>query len=123
MVSNTNSNYVNANYFKPFIQPSIGFSTKIIDIALTPRIGYVTYTSKSDNVTDPQMRSDLDTYYSAKKNTLVFEPGVTVRVGFKNVKLQGQYNNTSFNYTSSTNFNPIDKNFFFLGLSILITDR
>ncbi len=118
---NTYTN-VNANYFKPFIQPSFGFSTKIIDIALTPRVGLVTYTSKSDNVTDPQLRSALDDYYSAKKSTLVFEPGITVRAGFKNVKLQVQYNHTSFNYTSA-NLDPVDKDFVSVGLHILISDR
>ncbi len=82
--SGNSSNFiVNANYFKPFIQPSFGFSTKIIDLAFTPRIAFVTYTSKSDNTTDPSMRNDLDVYFSAKQNTVVFEPGLTLRAGFK----------------------------------------
>jgi|GEM_PF-1144332 len=122
-VDNTNNTFANVSYFKPFIQPSFGFTTKIIDIALTPRIGYVTYTSTSDNVTDPQMRTDLDAYYSTKKNTLVLEPGVTIRVGYKNIKFQAQYNHTSFNYSSANNFDPVDKDFVSLGLHILVSNR
>jgi len=122
--SGNSSNYfVNANYLKPFIQPSFGFSGKIFDIVFTPRIAIVTYTSRSDNATNPQIRTSLDNYFSEKHSTLVFEPGVTLRAGFKNVKFQLQYNHTSFNYVSSDNFNPVDKEFISAGIHILISDR
>ncbi len=83
--NSSNSSYyiVNANYLKPFIQPSFGLSGKIGDIAFTPRVAFVTYTSKSDNVINPSLRNNLDHYFSEKQSTLVFEPGITLRVGIK----------------------------------------
>ena len=55
---------VNVNYFKPFIQPSVGISTKLVDFAFTPRIGLVHFTSNPGNVLDSQVKKDLDSFYS-----------------------------------------------------------
>src|SRR5690606_15803703 len=44
----TNTEFINVKFFKPFIQPSFGFSSRYFDIALTPRVAYLAYTSKDD---------------------------------------------------------------------------
>lgn len=122
-INNTGENqtFVNVNYIKPFIQPSFGFTSEFADIAFTPRIALVSFTSHSDFVTDAQLRTNLDGFYSSK-SALAFEPGITIRLGYKYVKLQGQYNYTTFSYNGN-NFNPVDKDFFSVGLYFVVTDR
>lgn len=88
---------LNSNFLKVFIQPSGGYTTKIVDFALTPRIGIVNFTSYENEVNDQAVAH----FFSEKKTTVVFEPGVTVRLGFKNIKLQYQLNYSTFKYDSS----------------------
>lgn len=110
---------IDANYLKFFIQPSGGFTSKVIDMAFTPRIGWVTYTNHDSNVDDAL----VEDYFSEKKTTFVFEPGVTVRFGYRNIKLQYQFNYSTFNYEGTDEFDPVGNEFSSLSLYILITDR
>jgi hypothetical protein len=110
---------IDAKYLKFFIQPSGGFTSKVIDMAFTPRIGWVTYTKHSSNVTDPL----VEDFFSQKKTTFVFEPGVTIRMGYKNVKFQYQYNYSTFSYEGTDEFDPVGNRFSSFSLYVLITDR
>lgn len=115
---------VNVKYVKPFIQPSGGYTSRYFDLAFTPRIGLVCYTSKSVNLFDAGQINSFDDFWAEKRNTLVFEPGVTARVGVKNVKFQVQYSHTSFNASyGDEGYSPVYKNYLSLGLFILISDR
>jgi hypothetical protein len=115
----------NLKFIKPFIQPSGGFSSAMLDIALTPRISWVNYISKSGN------SSIADDFYSKKKSTITFEPGVTIRLGYKNVKLQYQYTYSTFKYSFISNdppyegqmVNPINNHFESLSVAVFISDR
>lgn len=113
---------ISSHYIKPFIQPSGGFSSKVIDVALTARMGMVFFTSHSNSLNDQEQKRVMEDFYDDKKATFVFEPGLTTRIGFKNVKLQLQWNYTTFHYTSG-DFNPVNRTFASVGLFILISDR
>lgn len=81
---------VNATKF--FIQPAVGYVGKFFDVAFTPRLSAVKY---SDLRTSGYTPEELNTEYLNKSDvedkTWVFaEPALTVRVGYKFVKLQFQ---------------------------------
>jgi len=109
---------VKLSYVKPFIQPSIGISGKVCDLAFTPRLAWISYTSKS-GFTGADAQSIIDKFYDEKKNTIAFEPGVTFRIGYKNVKLQAQYNYTTFTYNASQS--AVDNEFVSIGLYMNFT--
>ncbi len=113
------------NYVKPFIQPSIGFTGKWLDIAFTPRIAHVTYTKALIGINDPQMRANAERFFKEKKNTLVFEPGVTFRIGYRGLRAQAQFNVSSFSAEGNPNGpDPnIGNEFMSLGLHYLVSRR
>jgi hypothetical protein len=114
---------VNANYIKPFFQPSFGVSGGIVEFALTPRIGLVSYVSHSNSISDSFDRSRVETFFDEKSSSLVFEPGATLRIGYRNVKVQAQYVYSTFNYEDDDGMDPVNPEFISIGLHILITNR
>jgi hypothetical protein len=118
MKNSLDNQQLNANYIKVFIQPSGGYSSKIIDVAFTPRVGLVTLTTNSANLIEPTTE-----YVLEKKTKLIFEPGVTLRVGYKNVKLQYQFNYSTFHYNDTEDFDPVYPRFGSFGLFVLIPSR
>lgn len=121
--SSFENEFVHAKYVKPFIQPSVGFSMDYFEVAFTPRIGLVNYSSKSFNLTDPESSFAIEDYFRKKNSTLVLEPGITIRGGLKNIKFQSQVNITTFNYTSSDQLEPVHNLYLSFGVFFLITDR
>lgn len=120
------SDHINLKYVKPFIQPSGGFSSKVLDIAFTPRIALVSFTSKSERISDSQQQRSLDAFWNENKTSMVFEPGFTIRLGFQNVKLQFQYSHSSFNYEwpdGTDRYSAVFDNFASFGAFVLISDR
>lgn len=120
------NDFINLNYVKPFIQPSGGFSTKVLDIAFTPRFAIVSYTKKSENISDTQQQQSFDQFWTENKTSFVFEPGVTVRLGYQNVKLQFQYSHTSLKYEwpdGTESYSAVFDNFASFGIFILLSDR
>ena len=118
---------LDVNFIKPFIQPSIGISQKWVDIALTPRFGLVSYTDHSIQTNDASYRTAAENYFNDQGTTFVFEPGMTVRAGYKNFKLQLQFNVSTFSYhaeNANSNSNPsINNTYLGLGLHYLISKR
>lgn len=115
------SQYVNARYLKPFVQPTIGFTSRYFDVALTPRIALVSYLSHSQQL-DAEGNRQITSFFSRKEKTLVFEPGLTIRAGFEHVKIQFQSNYSTFSYESE-NFDPVHKRYSSIGLFFLVTER
>ncbi len=112
-----------AAFVKPFIQPSLGISYGSLELAFTPRIGMLNYTSHSDTyASGTTTREFIDRYFQTAQNAFLFEPGLTLRLGYRAVKFQVQYNHTSLNY-ANIDFNPVDQEYVSLGLSILISKR
>lgn len=120
------SDHINLKYVKPYIQPSGGFSTKVLDIALTARMALVSYTSKSESISDSQQRGSFDDFWSENKTSFVIEPGFTVRLGFQNIKLQLQYSISSFSHdwpVDGEKYSAIFDEYGSIGVFILLSDR
>jgi len=113
--------FIDVKYIKPFLQPSWGLSSKYIDIAITPRIAFVSYTNQSSSINDPGLEQSFKEFYSEKKNTFVFEPGITIRGGYQQVKLQFQWNHTTFKFEQD-DYNPVFDDYFSVGLFFMISD-
>jgi hypothetical protein len=123
-VNNTRKDdVIKANYVKPFIQPSVGIISKHAEIIFTPRIAYVGYTNSSCRTGDAMLRNQVDNYFNSNGSKFVFEPGVTMRLGFEKVKFQFQANHSFFNATRSEDLYPVEDNFMSVGLFLLISNR
>lgn len=83
--------HAHVTFSKPYIQPAIGFSGKYFEAAFTPRIAYLTYGSADYKINDPNNRSEYNNYISESGKKLYFEPGITIRGGWPNIKAQLQY--------------------------------
>jgi hypothetical protein len=82
-----------ANGGKLFVQPSFGFATRFFDIALTPKFSLVKYTSfSSDAYPENELRNDYLYDNEITRSAYLFaEPAITIRGGYKFIKLQAQY--------------------------------
>jgi hypothetical protein len=113
-------------YFKPFIQPSFGFTSMWFEAAFTPRIGVVSYTDHAFTWDDPAETTYWEAAFKNNKTTLVFEPGLTFRTGYKGIKLQMQYSYTTFdpwNAYGNGDKPATNTDFFSIGLNYMITKR
>lgn len=98
-VSYTNSenvvmtNSFNAHGAKAFIQPNIGYSTRYFDFALTPKFSFVKYTSFSYwGFSQEELKeSYLDNNKLTKGFYTFAEPALTLRAGYRFLKIQAQY--------------------------------
>ncbi|MFZ6009617.1 MAG: hypothetical protein ACOYXT_04655 [Bacteroidota bacterium] len=117
--NNSSDSQIEATFLKPFIQPSIGLGGKVAEIAFTPRIAVVTYTSHRINLTDPTYRQGAED----KKTTFVVEPGLTARVGYKNIKLQFQFSVTGFSYDTNDDYRLVNDDYVSIGLNYCVTKR
>jgi hypothetical protein len=88
--NSTGAQFYDVKYAKPFVQPSVGWRFRSIDLAVTSKFAVVNFTSESKYIADD--------YYPADKlaNTFVWEPAFTFRVG-KAVKFQYQLSYSTFN--------------------------
>ena len=86
---NQSTGYANLSFTKLFVQPSIGLISYPLDIALSARISRITF----DNI-ENHISSDIDSYNELRalsdKSHLFIEPGITIRGGWKSVKVQVQ---------------------------------
>jgi hypothetical protein len=78
---------------KLFLQPSIGYASRYFDVAFTPRFSFVKYTRfNSEYYTDLQLAEDYLDNDRIKDGMFAFaEPAITLRGGYKFIKLQLQY--------------------------------
>ncbi len=88
---------LNSRYVKPFLQPSLGFRGRVAELALTARIGVLHYTGYTASLTEPERQAHAVAFFDRRKNSALFEPGLTFRIGFQQVKLQVQYTLSTFN--------------------------
>ena len=74
-----------------FIQPNIGFKTRGFEVAFSARFAGLNY--HSVNFSSVEQSYDLDNleYIKNNKFSLLFEPSLTIRGGWKGVKVQLQY--------------------------------
>jgi hypothetical protein len=116
-------NFINVAYIKPFIQPSLGFTTKYFDMALTPRIAYLSYNNTADYYFS-QVEGPIDPseYFEKNDNIILFEPGIMLRGGFPGVKLELQYNISTIQ-DPLENYYLVNNEFFSIGLRFMVSQR
>jgi hypothetical protein len=74
---------------KLFIQPSFGFTYNICDVAVSARFCRVSFTGVENQVSPEHYEyDDLNTL--SNKSHLYLEPAITLRAGWKNIKVQFQ---------------------------------
>ncbi len=76
---------VKASYHKFFLQPSLGFHHDIYDLGFTSRLSLVDHYDIEEWVNGGARKAPYDI-----GGDLFWEPGITVRVGYKLVKFQSQ---------------------------------
>ncbi|UPT65750.1 MAG: hypothetical protein M0D57_14660 [Sphingobacteriales bacterium JAD_PAG50586_3] len=79
-------------FIRPFIQPAIGLSTNYVDFAIASRFAMANYTNIKRDLTISDSTNIAQLDYLGNNSTVMFwEPGVTIRGGWKYIKLQFQY--------------------------------
>jgi hypothetical protein len=99
--SDSNYGNISASIFRLALQPSISYSSKYFTASFSSRIATLNYS----NITGDYRYFDEGYYYwtdylKANNSHLLFEPGLTIQAGFKNLKIQLQYV-YSYNLTES----------------------
>lgn len=90
MVARNREN-INMDLKRIYLQPSLGYTSEIIDIIFTLRFTEVNYNVNYSNNMPQTNTVDPDLYIMDKQNYFFCEPGFTVRLGYKYIKLQYQY--------------------------------
>lgn len=93
LANNTYMANFDVNAAKGFVQSNLGYRTKYFDVALTPKFSFVKYVNfTSNNYSQNKLEEDYLEKDRLTSPLYVFaEPVVTVRAGFKFIKLQAQY--------------------------------
>jgi len=83
----------NANAAKLFIQPDLGYKSRFFDLVFSSRFSFVKYTNFSQtNYSRQQLADDyLDNRSLTGPLFMFAEPALTLRGGYKFIKLQFQY--------------------------------
>lgn len=76
---------------KIFVQPSIGFTHDYFDIAFTPLISNVYYYNINNSLFSGNYVYDGINELSRQRSYFFLEPAITIRVGWKYVKVQVQF--------------------------------
>jgi|GEM_PF-634636 len=94
---------ISTNLFKAYVQPSIGYTTNFIDLIFSAKIGAIHTFGIRRNMADTtyndlvqnnsSIGSDLSTL-QLNRTAFIFEPALTLRLGFKYVKLHFQVGTT-----------------------------
>lgn len=86
---NQSTGYADLSFTKLYFQPSFGFTSDFFDIALSTRISRITFNNIDNNIS-----GNTDSYNKlsalSDKGHMFLEPGITVRAGWKSVKVQVQ---------------------------------
>ncbi len=81
-----------ASYIKPFLLPSIGYTSRNFEAILSARFSYVNYVKSESEI------RDYDELFKDNGNQFVFEPALTLRAGGQNVKVQTQLALSTFKF-------------------------
>jgi hypothetical protein len=86
---NLTSGTADISFTKLYIQPSFGITFKLFDIALSTRISRLSFNNLENKISgNTQLYNTIETL--SDKNHIFFEPAITLRGGWKYVKLQIQ---------------------------------
>ncbi len=111
---------VNTDYLRLFAQPQIALTTKVVDFAFTSRFSYINF-GEAPNVTGaPEfVREELQSIRDNQGN-LFWEPGLTLRLGWDYVKLEGQFLLSAPFSDNDLNADPFNIN---IGLTIKLPGK
>lgn len=85
-----NSNYSELDFKRFFIQPSLGLTTRYIDIILSSRFAGLYYTDFYYPVNLYERDLEHLRYIEDNPFSMIFEPAATIRLGYKVLKFQIQ---------------------------------
>jgi hypothetical protein len=118
--SSTVSSIGNADlkHKKVFIQPTYGYSFPMLDVAVSARLAYLFFGEANNNVTSNTNEwRDVDRISGS--SCLSIEPCLTVRGGWKFVKMQMQFGIAAQQSISMT----YDRTFFNIGVHFTLAER
>jgi hypothetical protein len=99
---------------KLFIQPSFGYSSKYFEMAVSSKFSNVNFHVKSSTVNSDSYEFENIKFLRSKKSFFLWEPGIMIRGGFKNLKFLAQ-----LTHSISNDLKPIiDDTNFSLGIMI-----
>lgn len=105
-----------------FLQPSIAYTHKIVDIALSTRIkGISAYKINYEVTEENTLFTNKIDWLKNNRNNIAFEPALTLRLGYKAIKFHAQYL-LSFN-TMNREYSAASYSHLSLGLSFAISKR
>lgn len=104
-----NGDALNVKYLKTFVQPSIGYRGRIFEFAFTTKIGVVNYTHFTNQLSDQAQFTTAESFYKRNKSVIVFEPGFTYRIGWKNIKFQVQTCATTFSHSGWEGYETVNQ--------------
>lgn len=110
-------------FFKPFVQGSIGLSTDYFEVALTSRIALLNYRKVEYAFFDPEYQIGAQNFKEDNNNKVLFEPGITIRGGYKNIKASLQICTSTFSLDSPYEDLSINSDFISFGLNYMFTSR
>jgi hypothetical protein len=117
-----NSGYSDLKSGKLFLQPSIGFSFDIFDVALSTRFCRLSFNEVNNHINGQVDQYDYEELYNVAQNKIYYflEPAFTLRVGWKNIKVQFQAAIDS--YFNNPDI-PFEGYHFGLGLQYVFAER
>ncbi len=113
-------NVSSMSYMKYFIQPSIGITTKYIDLAFSPRFSQVSFYNFSTNLESSHDEYPYLDTLSRNRTSYLFEPAITIRGGWQYIKLQLQISDAKI--LSGRNL-PFEKSIASIGFSFSLANR
>ncbi|MFH0866302.1 MAG: hypothetical protein V1904_08905 [Bacteroidota bacterium] len=110
--------YSNLDFYKYFLQPSFGFTTKFFDAVWSVRLCGLYY----DRIDDHTIQDDKENteYINNHKFSYLYEPAFTFRIGWKYLKIQIQY---SISINSNYPEFPMDGANLNIGLYLSIANK
>lgn len=110
------------NLMRVFVQPNIGFSHDIVDIAFSTRFCYLTYNNlrvRDAGLMQPGTYNEV-MRVAANPNNILVEPAILIRLGWRFVKFQFQ---TTYSANLSNSALPMKQVLFSGGLHFSFAER
>jgi hypothetical protein len=106
----------NVGITKLFLQPSLGFKSRYFEAAFIPKVSFLNWKVKFDNLGDSEF-GEMATI-RRNPNLVQFEPAFFMRAGGEHVKLQG-----SLSFSDAHEYYPVERLTASFGVSIDIKPK
>ncbi len=102
------------HFNKFFVQPSLGYSWGNVDIAVSGRLSYISFDKVTNNIATTNSNFHEVGQIAQNNTSLLFEPALTMRAGWDNIKFQLQWQWTNNLSNPSLAFNKTTVGFGFV---------